>query len=888
MAGKNTRRWRTQRARASGHARINMVAGDQYVLAPSRGPEPQASVALPAAPTQLFGRHAQLQQVLTLLDPAEQRSSAITVTAVSGLAGVGKTALALYAAHEAVARGWFTGGVLFVPLAGAEQDGAVGADQALGAVLRALGVRDDDLPPTFDEQAALYRCELARRAERGERLLVVADDAAGVAQVRHLVPGSPLHRLLVTSRRSLISPTFPARLIDLAELAPDQAADFMAHALAQAREHDLRPGSERAALAEVAAHCGHLPLALHIAAALLISDPGLPVATLAADLSDMRTRLAVLSCETGGGHSLAVRPAFDLSYSLLRPDQRLAFRLFSVNPGPDLATEGFAALAGVTERDARDVLSALTRAGLMREQPIGSGRWRMHDLIRLYADELSTAQAGTDGREDALDRLLTHYLSATRSASDHLGVPCGEEGAPGSSEKTAHLAWFVDERFNLVSSTRLAAETGRAGLAVALALGLVRFLVEHGYFDDALAAGHHAVAAARKFDDRNLEMTAWGTLGEILQHARRFGAAVDAYKNCLALARELADRHHQTRALLGLGNALRGKGRYTKAVEAFGQGLALSRETEQRHLEAATLCDLGAALRSLRRFDEAIEACEQSIEVFRDLGDRGGEGSALVVLGGALTEVRQFGRAVDVGREAVAIARALGRRSSEAAALASTSWALCEERRFAEAVDACRQSLSVFRDLGDRHREGLALMELAIALQGTRRFDEAIEALRECVDLHGELEDMEAQADALLNLGSALTRAKRYEEAIAVSRRGLVIQAERGDRHREGSALYNLSLLYRVTRRYGEAMSACQRSAAIFRELGDRRSESRVLVNQAVVLLRTRRFMEAVDVRRQAALLSRELGDVDARSRAANRLLAMEERVKDRSRRPLR
>ncbi|MDX6761987.1 MULTISPECIES: hypothetical protein [Streptomyces] len=115
-----------------------------------------------------------------------------------------------------------------------------------------------------------------------------------------------------------------------------------------------------------------------------------------------------------------------------------------------------------------------------------------------------------------------------------------------------------------------------------------------------------------------------------------------------------------------------------------------------------------------------------------------------------------------------------------------------------------------------------------------------------------------------------------------------MIQAERGDRHREGSALYNLSLLYRVTRRYGEAMSACQRSAAIFRELGDRRSESRVLVNQAVVLLRTRRFMEAVDVRRQAALLSRELGDVDARSRAANRLLAMEERVKDRSRRPLR
>ncbi|MFJ3980277.1 tetratricopeptide repeat protein [Streptomyces sp. NPDC090021] len=672
MAGKNARRWRKQRARASGHARINMVAGNQYVLAPSRGPEPQVSVGLPAAPTQLFGRHAQLREVLTLLDPEEQRSSVIAIAAVSGLAGVGKTALALYAAHEAVARGWFPGGVLFVPLVGAEQDGEVGADQALGAVLRALGVRDDDLPPTFDEQAALYQSELARRAERGERLLVVADNAATVAQVRHLIPGSPLHRLLVTSRRSLVSPTFPARLIDLAELAPDQAAAFMAHALVQAREYDSRPVRERAALAEVAEHCGFLPLALHIAAALLISDPGLPVATLAADLSDIRTRLALLSCETGGGHSLAVRPAFDLSYSCLRQDQRLAFRLFSVNPGPDLATDGFAALAGVTERDAREALSALTRAGLMREQPIGSGRWRMHDLIRLYADELSVAQAGTDDREEALDRLLRHYLTATKSANDHLGVQCGE-GAPGSSGKSAHLSWFVDERFNLVSSTRLAADTGRAGLAVALALGLVRFLVQHRYFDDALAAGSHALAAARKFGDRTLEMVALGTFGEILQHARRFGAAVDAYKDCLAIARELGDRQYQGRALLGLGNALRGKSRYTKAVEALRQGLALSREIEQRHLEAGALCDLGAALRSLRRFDEAIEVCEQSIAVFRELDDRSGEGGALVVLGGALTEARQFSRAVDVGREAVAIARVLGRRSSEAGALASTS-----------------------------------------------------------------------------------------------------------------------------------------------------------------------------------------------------------------------
>lgn len=294
-----------------------MVSGDQYVLAPYNGPEPRALAGLPAAPAQLFGRQAQLREVLALLDPADESPSAITVSAISGLAGVGKTALALYAAHEAVTRDWFPGGALFVPLAGVDPADGVSADQALGAVLRALGVSDNDLPPALDEQAALYQSELARRADRGERLLVMADDAASAAQVRRLVPGTPLHRLLVTSRHSLASPTFPARLIDLGELAPDQAADLISGALLHARGHDPRPGSERAALEAMAEHCGHLPLALQIASALLIADPGLPVATLAADLSDIRTRIRLLSYDTGDGQSLAVRPAFDLSYRRL-------------------------------------------------------------------------------------------------------------------------------------------------------------------------------------------------------------------------------------------------------------------------------------------------------------------------------------------------------------------------------------------------------------------------------------------------------------------------------------------------------------------------------------------------------------------------------------------
>ena len=246
-------------------------------------------------------------------------------------------------------------------LRGYDPDGQLIAGQALGELLRQLGVADADLPPA-GEQAGRYQSELAHLADAGKPVLLVADNASSAAQVEALIPARSEHRLLVTSRDILAS--IPARLIDLDVLPPPAAADLIAQVLTSARPGDRRARDEAAALQQVAELCGRLPLALQITAEILKADPGLPVAAMAAELQDPPARLAALSREDGGGRTRAVRAAFEASYRRLAAEQARLFRLLALNPGPDTATEAAAALAGVPAGQVRPLLAALAGASL--------------------------------------------------------------------------------------------------------------------------------------------------------------------------------------------------------------------------------------------------------------------------------------------------------------------------------------------------------------------------------------------------------------------------------------------------------------------------------------------------------------------------------------------
>ncbi|MGW9448474.1 tetratricopeptide repeat protein [Streptomyces sp. NPDC055632] len=702
-----------QWARASDNGSTYQAGRDQHFWGPGSGPALQSLAPLPPA-SRLTGREERTDELLKALAPA-----GTGVTVVTGLPGVGKTALALHTAHRAVGLGHFPGGTLFVHLRGYDPAGAVGPEQALESLLRALGVRDGDLPPTVEEQAALYRSELARRAREHGAVLIVADDASSPGQLRHLVPAHPAHRLLATSRDALAAPDFRARLVPLDELDPESATTLITTVLAEVDPDDPRAGEDPGALARVADYCGRLPLALTIAAALLTDDTGLPIAVLADDLANTRTRLKRLQHEDGDGRSLAVQAAFDLSYRRLTPQDARLFRLLPLNPGPDLSTEAAAALNGREERETRAGLAALARACLIGEQPARSGRWRAHDLIRLYAAELPEEE----GEKEAFERLLVYYTATCDAADDHVRALPGQPVPELFADRATALTWLDAERANLTALVPRAVDD-YPQVVIHLSEGLNVHLAQRRHFHDALAINEQALTAARGLDYRYSEGTVLNNLGNLLQEVRRHDEAVQAHTQAVDIFREHGDRNGEGQALNNLGNALRSVQRHEEAVQAHTQAIAIYREIGDRHREGIALSNYGNALQGVRRYDEAIQARTQAADIFREHGDRYGEGQAFNNLGNTLRIVGRHDEAIQAHTQAVAIYREIGDRHGEGLAVGNLGNALHAAQRHEEAIEAHTQAIDIFREFDDPHSEGVAQRNLdatRLKMQRARR-----------------------------------------------------------------------------------------------------------------------------------------------------------------------
>ena len=399
--------------------------------------------------------------------------------------------------------------------------------------------------------------------------------------------------------------------------------------LQTARPDDDRVSADPAAAGELAGICGGLPLALRIAGALLAADPVLTAADLAGELGGEVGRLEALAYDDGGGTSApSVAAAFELSYRQLDAAAGLLFRLLPVNPGPDVSTAAAAALAGWPSGQARRVIGRLARAHLV-EPAGGAGRWRMHDLLGLYARELSDAKAGADEREQARDRLLDYYLTTTRAADDHLRALPGREVPAGFAGRDDALAWFDAERPNLVAAVVLAGGAGRDQVAVALPLDLSEYLSWRRRFDDWIAVLQISRDAAHRQGSRVGEGMALNNLGAALAGVRRFEEAVTAHQDAAAIYREAGDRHREGMALNNLGLALRQVRRFEEAITAYREDLAICRETGDRHGEGITLSNLGVALVEVGRFEEAITAHQDAAAIYRETGDGYREGIAL-------------------------------------------------------------------------------------------------------------------------------------------------------------------------------------------------------------------------------------------------------------------
>lgn len=717
------------------------------------GPMPHVEDALPPTAAEFTGREEELASLLAALAPEGAPRTPVPVTAVAGLGGVGKTALAVRAAHTSRERGWFPAGALFVDCHGYDETPA-GPEQLLEALLRALGVAAAHVPSTLDERAALYRSILAERARTGGRVLIVVDNASHPGQVRPLLPGHPAHRVLVTSRDTL--PQLGAHLLHLDILRPEVARDVLRAALRTAAPADPRVLDAPDAAEALCELCGQLPLALQIAAALLISDPGKPVAELVAELADSATVLDHLDDGERG-----VRAAFDLSYRRLGPEPARLFRLLALAPGLETSDEALTVLSGADAPPRRE-LNILVRAHLVAPGSV-RGCWSMHDLVRAYAqDQASRAEPLRAEGTAARARLLAHYGRRTEAADWYVQHLPGSAPSPGFGGREEALSWLDRERTGLISAALWAADPVHARAGLGLALSLFGYLNWRRYFDDAVSVYRCAAEAALALGDGSGAGRAWSYLGLALRNNRRLTEAIAAHTRACGIHRERGDRLGEGKVWDMLGVSLTEARRFDEAIEAHERARELAHAVKDPRVEASTWNNRGRALFKLGRFDESVVALSRACAMFRSVGDRSREATARNNLGRAFRETGRPEDALAAHTTARAVFEELGERERLATSWNDFGAALSALGRFDEAVDAHGIALREQSALGNRHGRAIAAHALGVTLGRAGRREEAVEAHLQALHLYRELSDRHGESETLRFLNAA---GHREEEA---------------------------------------------------------------------------------------------------------------------------
>jgi tetratricopeptide (TPR) repeat protein len=681
---------------------------------------PIAMAGLPANEG-FAGRQDELFTLSALLAPSAVQIEPVLVSTIAGLAGVGKTALCVRAARQAIAAGWFPGGVLFVDLRGYDSAGYVEPGAAVEALLRALGVAGERIPPSLGERETLYRSELAAMAERGERVLVVADNASNLEQVLALRPGSPAHCMLVTSRHTL--PVPGARRVEIDVLPEGESVAVVTQALRMARPSDDRIIAEPDAAAELVRLCGCLPLALRIAAELLADKPDQPVRDLVGILAEATERLDELAY----GDSVGVRVAFDTSYRQLPADHALVFRRMGLHPGPQLSAAAAAALAGTSETAARRLADALRRAHLIQPAAV-SGYYRLHDLLHLYALRCCQAEDEPAEREAAVDRLLAYYWETISAAATHLDphVAAADRSSRFADRMDA-VAWLESERPNLVSIVRLAADTGRDAYVRDIPLALIFFFYLRRHLDEWLSTGAAALAAARRIGDRNGEGRALSSLGNAYSEMRQWDTARDFFQQTLAVCVTEHDRSREARTLTNIGNIYYATSAFEECLIHYRQSLAIYQEIRESYSEGQTWNNIAYTYARMQRHEDAIVSYERSLAIFRDIEEIHGQAAVLTNLGTCYQALSRSVEALECHRQALAIFQQSGDQLREARALANLGETHQGMQHADEALACYHQALAIFREVADIYGEATTLASLASVHRDSLRADEALD-----------------------------------------------------------------------------------------------------------------------------------------------------------------
>jgi DNA-binding SARP family transcriptional activator/tetratricopeptide (TPR) repeat protein len=614
------------------------------------GSAPMVPRQLPATVAYFTGRAGELAALAQMLDQAGGGPpGAVVISAIGGMAGVGKTALALRWAHQVAPR--FGDGQLYVNLRGfGHADAPAPPAEAIRGFLDGLGVAPERIPAGLDAQAGLFRSLLA-----GKKMLIVLDNARDEQQVRPLLPAGPGCLVLVTSRRQLagLAAADGARLLTL---------DLPGHA--EARQMlTLRLGAGRAAaepeaVDQVARLCARLPLALAVAAARARARPRFSLAALAAELSDLASRLDALDA---GDPAASVRAVFSWSYQQLSPEAARTFRLLGLHPGPGITVPAAASLTATAPPAAGQALRELTAANLLTEHP--PGRYAFHDLLRAYAAEQARSQESGTARRAAVRRCLDHYLHTAVAAALLLepdrATICPQPPRPKAQpEQLAHrqqaLDWLAAERQVLLAAARQAAGRGFSAHAWQLPWALAGFLSWNGYWPDLAATQQSALTALERHGELAVVVQARRLLALASIRLGASGEASTHLAQALQLARQAGSTIAQAQVHTDLAAAATLQGAGRAALGHLEQALRLYREARQRRWEANALNNLGWHHALHGGYQQALEHCQQALAIHRELGGNSpGKAGALDSLGYAHHHLGHQGEAIACYRQAL-------------------------------------------------------------------------------------------------------------------------------------------------------------------------------------------------------------------------------------------
>ncbi|MFC0439341.1 BTAD domain-containing putative transcriptional regulator [Kutzneria buriramensis] len=765
-------------------------------------PRPRPVFQLPPAVGNFVGRAPELDRIRTALMPGP----AMRIMTISGPPGVGKTALAVRAAH--MLRDQFPDGQLFINLRGHAQSSPVRAVDALARFLRALGVKPEDIPIDEDELTARYRTELADR-----RVLVVLDNAVSLHQVQRLFPGSAGCAVVITSRnqlRSLVA-SHGAAILLLNVFTATESAELI--------ERSLGPQTERLS-ATLGQLCSHLPLALRLAIANMANMTAREIESYLAEL--MRGR-QLTSLDIADDHALALRTTFDLSYQVLTPAAQRLFRLLAAVPGPDFTADAAAALVEVDAAEAHRLLAELQVASLT--QSAAGGRWQLHDLLKLYAQELLVDAAEA---EAARLRLLAWYLHSADAAVAQL-TPHMVRGAleplpdgvtvPALPDARTALHWLGAEHQNLVAAAVHADENGPREFCWQLANALRGYLRSRGHRVDWLTLSEAGMRAA---------VAAGNTVAQAVMH------------NCLGTIYEITDND--------------------RSIHHFTQALAVGGDDIEPDLRAAALNNLGTQYKEIGRLDDSIAHYERALAIATQFCTPtvvaivvGGLGTALLMAGRLTAAREQFERAAQD-----CFALKLNESSGiQVGNLAITALEMGD-------TGTCLDHAATAHEIFERHEYGYGLAGVFTVIASARYelgdLAEAAAAAENAVELARSANADRYESDALAVLSTISTRRGNVPAALDQGRHALKIAVDIRQARAEIEACLALAQAHQADGDLPAAQEHARRALRTTNQAGIGQREARCHTVLAMTLVEHNGSPEAAVHAEQAVRIARAHG----------------------------